>query len=129
MYCHAETVPSTSANAFDGSYIEYATLHVPERAVENYKSITPWSNFGKIVPLTEEEAAISNTRANRIKVQGHHGTLRITGATEGDDISVYTTDGTLVTQDSAEGSETQLTLPTGQVYIVKVADKVVKIGM
>ena len=74
-------------------------------------------------------SAIKNAQASRIKVQGHNGILRIIGAAEGDDISVYTTDGTLVTQESAEESDTEITLPTGQVYIVKVADKVVKIGM
>jgi leucyl aminopeptidase (aminopeptidase T) len=73
--------------------------------------------------------AIDNASASRTKVQGHQGTLRITGATEGTDISVYTTDGMLVTQESAEGDETLITIPTGQVYIVTVADKVVKIGM
>lgn len=30
VFCYAETVPSTNSNAFDGSYIDYATLHVPE---------------------------------------------------------------------------------------------------
>ena len=129
VFCYAESVPNTATDAFDGSYPEYATLHVPESAVGRYKSITPWSNFGKIVPLTEEEAAISNARASRIKVQGHRGTLRITGTTQGEAISVYTTGGTLAAQESAEGDETLITLPTGQVYIVKVADKVVKISM
>ncbi len=62
-------------------------------------------------------------------MQGHQGTLSITGATEGTDISVYTTDGMLVTQESVEDCETELTLPEGQVYIVKVADTVVKIGL
>jgi hypothetical protein len=79
---------------------------------------------------TEDNTMVAaNASASRIKVQGHQGTLRVTGATQGEAISVYTTDGVLVTQESAEESETLLTLPTGQVYIVKVADKVVKIGM
>ena len=53
-------------------------------------------------------------RASRaIKVQGHRGTLRITGTTQGEAISVYTTGGTLVAQESAEGDETLITLPTG----------------
>ena len=82
-----------------------------------------------VVAYEKDNTAIENASASRIKVQGHHGTLRITGATEGDDISVYTTGGTLVAQESAEESETELTLPTGQVYIVTVADKVVKIGL
>ena len=77
----------------------------------------------------DDNTAIENARASRIKVQGHQGTLRVTGATEGAAISVYTTDGILVTQERAEASETEVTLPTGQVYIVTVADTVVKIGM
>lgn len=77
----------------------------------------------------DDGTKVENARASRIKMQGHHGTLRITGTTEGAAISVYTTDGTLVTQESTEDSDTEITLPTGQVYIVKVADKVVKIGM
>ena len=78
---------------------------------------------------TDNNTMVASAQASRIKVQGHHGTLRITGATEGESISVYTTSGTLVAQESTEGSETEITLPTGQVYIVTVADKVVKIGM
>ena len=53
IYCHAETVPSTGANTFKGSNPEYATLHVPASALNTYKSTAPWSNFGKIVPLTD----------------------------------------------------------------------------
>ena len=46
VYCHAENVPSTSSDAFDGSLVEYATLYVPEGSIEVYKSTVPWSNFG-----------------------------------------------------------------------------------
>jgi hypothetical protein len=73
--------------------------------------------------------AISHAQASRIKVQGHQGIISITGTTDGTDISLYTTDGTLVTRETAEDDITHLTVPTGQVYIVKVADTVVKIGM
>ena len=73
--------------------------------------------------------AISHAQASRIKVQGHQGIISISGITEGTDISLYTTDGTLVTRETAEDDTAHLTVPTGQVYIVKVADTVVKIGM
>jgi hypothetical protein len=73
--------------------------------------------------------AISHAQASRIKVQGHQGVISIAGATEGAAIGLYTTEGTLVATATAEGDTTQLTVPTGQVYIVKVADTVVKIGM
>ena len=48
VYCYAETVPGTDANAFNGSYIEYATLHVPAGAINSYKATAPWSRFGTI---------------------------------------------------------------------------------
>ena len=37
VYCYAEKVPSTKSDAFDGSYPEYATLHVPDASIESYK--------------------------------------------------------------------------------------------
>ena len=55
VYCYAEKVPSTESNAFDGSYPEYATLHVPDASVDSYKARAPWSSFGKIVGLSGEE--------------------------------------------------------------------------
>jgi hypothetical protein len=55
VYCYAEKVPSTKSNAFDGSYPEYITLHVPDASVESYKATAPWSGFGKIVGLSGEE--------------------------------------------------------------------------
>jgi hypothetical protein len=52
VYCNAENLPSTDANAFNDSYIEYVTLHVPESSLEAYKTTAPWSGFGEIVPLS-----------------------------------------------------------------------------
>ena len=46
VYCYAEQVPSTSSDAFENSYIEYATLHVPAASIELYKATEPWSQFG-----------------------------------------------------------------------------------
>ena len=55
VYCYAETLPSTDANAFDGSYVEYATLHVPANALDTYKTTAPWNNFGTIVAIEGEQ--------------------------------------------------------------------------
>ena len=52
VYCYAENVPSTSSNAFIDSYIEYATLHVPDISIDIYKQTSPWKSFKEIVPLT-----------------------------------------------------------------------------
>lgn len=51
FYCYAENVPNTKSDAFEGSYIGYTTLHVPTGSVNLYKSSSPWSGFGTIIPL------------------------------------------------------------------------------
>ena len=63
VYCLAEVLYSnenwnglqTSNNAFDGSYIDYATLHVPASAINAYKTTAPWSGFGEFVTTSGEE--------------------------------------------------------------------------
>ena len=81
VFCYAETVPSTNSNAFDGSYIDYATLHVPEVAYEDYRTTEPWSNFGTIkvidgeTPIVEKCATPTITYAN--------GKVRFACETEG----------------------------------------------
>ena len=51
VYCLATTVPSTDSDAFNESYPEYMTLHVPASAINNYKTTAPWSSFGNIVAI------------------------------------------------------------------------------
>ncbi len=60
VYCYAENVPNMKltdylsifyTDAFYGSYIEYATLHVPTASIEVYKATAPWSTFKAIVGL------------------------------------------------------------------------------
>ena len=58
--CLAEKVPSTYSNAFEDSYIEYATLRVPGQSVAAYSSAEPWKNFGKIEGI--KETAITLTQ-------------------------------------------------------------------
>ena len=58
VYCYAENVPYAYSNAFEGSYPEYATLHVPAASIESYKVKTPWRSFGKIVGLSGEEPEV-----------------------------------------------------------------------
>ena len=47
----AEDVPTTDRTAFENSYIDYVTLHVPAGSVEKYKATGPWKNFKEIVPI------------------------------------------------------------------------------
>ena len=69
IYCYAEDVPSTQSDAFDGSYPENATLHVPHASIDSYKASAPWSGFGKIVALTPEETGIDELKGENGKVK------------------------------------------------------------
>lgn len=65
VYCMAKELSATENdaegrlytynNAFDGSYIDYATLHIPESATHAYMNIAPWNRFGKFMTLSGEE--------------------------------------------------------------------------
>lgn len=66
FYCYAKTVPSTHQTAFNDTPIHNATLHVPAASVESYKQMAPWSGFGKIVALTDNDP--KPTGVNTLKV-------------------------------------------------------------
>lgn len=51
-----ETVPDITNNPFSFTPISSATLHLSTSVVEKFKTTDPWSGFGNIVALTEEEA-------------------------------------------------------------------------
>ena len=55
FYSWAENVPSTNSKAFEGTPCESATLHVPAASVDAYKNTYPWSQFGTIVALTDDD--------------------------------------------------------------------------
>ena len=128
------TVCTYTIEAAEGWKIHTVTFNgeeVTSQLTEEGTFTTPELQDDAVLNIAYEKIddAISHAQASRIKVQGHQGTISIAGATEGAAIGLYTTSGTLVATATAEGESTQLTVPTGQVYIVKVADTVVKIGM
>jgi hypothetical protein len=53
VYCYAQNVPETSADAFRESHVEYKALHVPAGSIEAYKAAAPWSGFGEIVGVPQ----------------------------------------------------------------------------
>ena len=55
VYCCAKEVPNTYSDAFKGSYVEYATLHVPVGCIDAFKAAAPWSSFKNIVEIVGVE--------------------------------------------------------------------------
>ena len=72
VYCYAEELTDnewtddglyTYSDAFEGSYIEYATLHVPKGCSEAYKAMEPWKNFKSIVEIVDAKVKLSKSKA------------------------------------------------------------------
>ena len=59
VYCYAEKVPKAESDAFSGSYVEYAKLHVPASSINAYKEANVWKDFGTIVALTDDDPDLS----------------------------------------------------------------------
>lgn len=71
----------TNESAFDGSYIEYATLHVPESSINAFKTTAPWSGFGTFVTLSGEEMETQKCDTPTINIED--GKIKFSCATEG----------------------------------------------
>ena len=83
VYCHATTVPSTGGNAFNESYPEYMTLHVPAEAINKYKTTAPWSSFGTIVALEGGGGSDDIKKCAAPSVAYSNGNLTFSCDTEG----------------------------------------------
>jgi len=118
VYCYAENVPSTNEDAFQNSYIEYTTLHVPASAIELYRVKAPWSQFGTVKatdgtipdpPVPEKCATPTISYAN--------GKLTFISETEGAICQSTITDSDIT---SYSGNEVQLSVTyTISVYATK----------
>ena len=104
VYCYAENVPSTSSDAFKDSYVNYATLYVPEASVAVYKAAEPWSGFGTIKTLSGEIPVTPKCATPTISYE--NGKLKFSCATEGATCQYSITDTDIK---AGSGNEVQLT--------------------
>lgn len=58
VYVLAGAIPQTQQFVFNEVPLSDATLHVPSQLVDSYSAKSPWSMFGKIVPLTDVETGL-----------------------------------------------------------------------
>lgn len=132
VYCLSEKVPSVNSNTFSNSKINYATLHVLSKCLNDYKSASVWNGFGKIVALTNDEIQtldINEVDEPQIKITINDGTIRIDGAKRGTRISVYKVSGQMIYSTEAIGESTNIDInqKKGEIIILRVGDKTKKI--
>lgn len=81
-------------------------------------------------PKTEGiENGVAQVRANAVLIQSSNGILNIDGIKNGTDIAVYTSTGMMVSSVKASGTSTSIatSLRSGEIAIVKIGDKAVKV--
>lgn len=62
MICHAQRVPTSGNNLFQGTPVASATLYVPEESIDAYKANAQWGAFGKILPIPSNRLDDINAR-------------------------------------------------------------------
>ena len=73
------------------------------------------------VPATE--------RQSKVKILGTANGIHIANANAGDQVKVYGMDGSLVHTQNLGGNHADINLKPDTLYIIKVADKVVKVKL
>ncbi len=102
VFCYAENAPSTSTNAFEGSYVDYATLHVPDASIDLYKAAEPWKNFKEVVGL-DGTVPVEPEKCATPTIQVVDGKLKFICETEG--VTFKTTYKVVDSGNNAEGDE------------------------
>lgn len=82
VYCYAADVPALGTDVFKDSYVEYATLHVPESLISKYKATAQWKDFGNIVALKEGDPGYGDEQPDNPKP----GDMNADGEVNGTDL-------------------------------------------
>ena len=128
VYCYAESFSYIPDDIFNGSYIEYATLHVPSSAFSYYQTTTPWSDFGTIKAL-EDTDGIESAKERGIAIQSAGGFINISGLDNNEKVSFYALDGkTLGTAKSIDGN-VSFSAKKGSIVVAKIGKENMKIAV
>ena len=131
IYCYATTAPQAYGSVFGDLNYTNATLHVPAEAIEEYRNSTPWSEFGSIVALTDEDISlgVNDIESAQLRISADNGFFTISGATEGCVVTVYTASGVAAGKATVtNGTATiETTIQKGETAIVTAGGKSIKV--
>ena len=134
--CHSTItdadIKSYSTNEVQLGVTYNITVYATKTGYENSEAATATLCWIDVAPKTEGITnGVANVRAMPVMIQSQGGILNITGAPEGSVINVYDLSGKMV--DSAISSSETTSIPTnlksGEIGIVKIGDKSIKVVM
>ena len=125
VYCYTAEPPQAIDSYFTFAF--NATLHVPAESIDKYSSITPWDNFGSIVPLTGQELAIKNIGAyDNIAMSASANGITISGLRDGEVCSLYSLSGSKLDQATAANGSVSLCAKGQSVVVVSIGSQNMK---
>ena len=129
VYCYAEKVPSTDASAFEGSYINYSTLHVPGSALSSYQATVPWSEFGTIKALNDTPTNINTAKTRGVVIQSAGGFITLSGLNTNERVDFFTVDGAALGSATATDGIATFSATSGTIVVAKIGKESVKIAV
>lgn len=112
IVCKSTKVPDTHRTAFENSYIDYVTLHVPAGSVDKYKAVGPWKDFKEIVAIEGTEP-ISGETCVMPTISFLDGKLEFESETDGSECHYE-----IKVEDAKEGVGSEV--PLSSVYEISV---------
>ena len=119
------------SGTFSKSTLLNSTLYVPKGTINKYKSTAGWKDFVFIEEGDGSTNGVASVRSYGVMIQALEGFFNISGLEVGTPISVYNTAGQMVGSANASANTTTIntTLRNGEIGIVKIGDKSVKVLM
>lgn len=110
--------------------VTYNNIDVTSQLSNDGRFVTPVINDNSILSVVYEEdtSAISAARVSDVQIRSTLDGVRVLNANTGDLIRVYTTGGVLHKSVKVNSQEIDIPLPEGDVYIIKVDGKTVKLS-
>ncbi len=112
--------------------VTYNNTDVTSQLSSDNTFTTPTINSNSTLSIVYEEdnnTAVNSIRESSVKIHAMSFGIRVTDANIEDLIQVYSVDGILLKSSKPEGQTTDILLPNGNVYIVKVGTKTLKLSI
>ena len=123
--------------AAEGWKIHSVTFNGTELTVAGDKTVTTpaiSSQYNRLIVTFEQETPATSIAKpaetpSQVKILGSDEGIHISNAQPGDVVAVYGMDGRLVRSQRLSGTQADIALKGNSLYIIKVADKVVKVRL
>jgi hypothetical protein len=127
IICLSSTPPSVTSSSFTNNQYLNATIIVPEKAYEKYKTDKVWGQFWGLTKETTDIHSLQSSDRN-IKCQANNGILSISGLDNNEQVILYDTAGKIMGRTRAFMGEAILNIGNyNKVIIVKTENESIKL--